>query len=132
MDAESLRARVMRYFECVNTEEWAEFTTLWAEDAETRPIGGRPRQGRDDIMGYFTKLFRPWLEHDDTPTRLVVSTEDATVLAEVMFTGRTHSDREIQFEAIDVFDFADDRKIRRWSSWYDLEYVRRFLADEAE
>jgi ketosteroid isomerase-like protein len=129
IDDGALREQVARYFEYLNGDRWDEMQTLWTEDAELRAVGARPRSGRDDVLGYFRKVFQPWPDHDDTPTRLVVSVPDRTVLAEVVFTGRTQSGREVRFDAIDVFDFAEDGRIRRWSNWYDVDYARRMIAD---
>jgi ketosteroid isomerase-like protein len=125
-DAATMRAVTMRYFECVNTENWPGMREIWCEDGEFRAVGARPRQDRDSVVAFFGKLFSPWKYHDDHPTRLVVSENDATVLAEVTFTGRTDNGREVTFDAVDVFDFAGGR-IRKITNWYDIDYARRAL-----
>lgn len=127
MTAESaMRAVVLDYFQCLDTEDWASMRALWTPDGQLRAVGARPRDGVDAVVGYFSKLFAPWPEHQDRPTRLIVSEADRVVTAEVVFTGRTQAGREVRFDAVDVFDLADGR-IQRLSNWYDVDYARRTL-----
>jgi ketosteroid isomerase-like protein len=120
----SPRAVVERYFECLNTESWGEFGEIWHGDAELRAVGARPRHGRQEILEFFGRLFDPWPQHLDEPTRIVVAGEVVTV--EIEFRGRSRSGREATFAAVDVFDIEAGR-IRRLSNWYDLDFVRREL-----
>lgn len=126
-----MRRVVGRYFECLDAEDWDAMAGLWTQDAQLRAVGARPRTDRDGVIEYFSKLFASWPRHQDRPTRVVVSVADATVLAEVTFTGTTADGREVVFEAIDVFDFHDGR-IRRMSNWYDIDFARRSLAPLAK
>jgi ketosteroid isomerase-like protein len=123
----TMREVVLRYFRCLDTEDWAGMTEIWCEDGVLRAVGARPRDDRDAVIGYFSKLFGPWVKHEDKPTRLVISEPDQTVLAEVTFTGTTGDGREVVFEAIDVFDFRDGR-IAKLSNWYDIDFARKSLA----
>jgi uncharacterized protein (TIGR02246 family) len=115
---------VRAYFDALNAEDWPRLSELWAEDAELRAVGARPRRGREQIMSYFRPLFEPWARHRDTPTR-VIADGDAVVV-EVEFTGMTRDGRELSFDAVDVFDLADGA-IARLSTWYDLAWVRKQL-----
>jgi ketosteroid isomerase-like protein len=126
-DEQTMRAVVMRYFECLDTENWDGMRELWHEDGRLRAVGARPRDDREGVIGYFSKLFAPWPEHVDHPNRLVISERDGTVLAEVTFTGRTAGGDEVSFDAIDVFDIADGR-IAKLSNWYDIDYARKAIA----
>jgi ketosteroid isomerase-like protein len=126
-DEAAMRATVMRYFECLNSDNWEGMSEIWHEDGALRAVGAKPRDDRDAVIGYFSKLFAPWPEHDDTATRLVISERDGTVLAEVVFTGTTADGRNVVFDAIDVFDLADGR-IKKLSTWYDIDYARKSLA----
>lgn len=99
---------------------------LWREDAELRAVGTRPRHDRDGVIAFFSKLFLPWPDHEDKPTRLVISERDQTVLAEVTFSGTTGDGREVAFDAVDVFDFRGER-IAKLTNWYDVDYARRAL-----
>lgn len=123
----AMRAVALRYFECLNTEDWDGMRAIWREDGLLRAVGARPRDDRDGVIGYFSKLFDPWPAHEDRPTRLVISERDGTVLAEVTFTGTTPDGREVRFEAIDVFDVVDGA-IAKLTNWYDIDYARRSLS----
>lgn len=113
---------VVAYFGALNAEDFARLKQLWAPDAELRAVGSRPRTGRDDIMAYFRPIFEPWPVHSDTPTRFIVAGN--TVVAEVSFTGRSASGKDVTFDAIDVFDLVGS-SIRKLTTWYDLSWVRR-------
>jgi ketosteroid isomerase-like protein len=123
----ALREVVLRYFQCLDTEDWAGMTEIWCEDGKLRAVGARPRDDRDGVIGFFSKLFTPWVKHRDTPTRLVISERDQTVLAEVTFTGTTQDGREVTFDAVDVFDVRDGR-IAKLTNWYDIDLARKSLA----
>src|SRR5438445_3677990 len=97
------REVVRRYFRCLDEEDWKTMGTLWHEDSELMATGARPRRGREEVLGYFSKLFGPWPAHADTPTRMIES--GSTIVAEVTFTGRTADRREVSFDAVDIFDF---------------------------
>jgi ketosteroid isomerase-like protein len=125
-DAATMRDVVLRYFQCLDTEDWTQMRELWCDDGRLRAVGARPRDGADAVIGYFSKLFDPWPSHEDKPVRLVVSEPDQTVLAEVVFTGTTPGGRDVRFDAVDVFDFADGC-IAKLSNWYDIDFARRSL-----
>src|ERR1700734_3780333 len=78
---------VLAYFVCLDTEDWERMRTLWHPDAELRAVAARPRNGLDEVIGYFSKLFVPWPHHTDRPTR-VLNCGD-TFVVEVTFTGTT-------------------------------------------
>jgi ketosteroid isomerase-like protein len=114
-------AAIRTYFEALNAEEWPRLAAAWADDAELRAVGARPRRGRDDIMTYYHGLFGPWPTHHDRPTRVIVAGD--VVVTEVEFTGTTATGQEIRFDAVDVFDLRDG-VIARMTLWYDLAWVR--------
>jgi ketosteroid isomerase-like protein len=76
-------------------------------------------------MAYYAHLFDPWTTHEDALQRAHPSA--TTVAAEVTFRGTTSAGREVEFDAVDVFDLHNGR-IVSLSSWYDLVDVRRQLA----
>ena len=127
-DAETMRAVCMRYFNCLDTENWDGMRECWTEDGTLKATGGRPRSNREEVIEYFAKIFVPWQVHEDRPIRLVISEPDQTVMAEVQFSGTTADGREVVFDAIDVFDFSPDGRIRKLSNWYDIDYARRMVA----
>jgi ketosteroid isomerase-like protein len=119
---------VRRYFYCLDHEDWVQMRELWHEDGTLRAVGARPRDGIEDVMGLFPKLFVPWLRHRDEPTRIIDAGDTITV--EVTFTGTTADGREVTFDAVDLFDLHDGR-IERMSNWYDTSYARKMLAAPA-
>ncbi len=125
---DGLQPPVSAYFSSLNSERWNDFVNIWHPEADFIAVGARPRHGTDDILDYFRGVFRPWPRHDDQPTRVLPSGSSVTV--EVHFTGTTHDGREIEFDAVDVFD-VEGGLIRRLSNWYDVALVRRLLAGEA-
>ena len=124
--AATMRQVVLRYFTCLDTEDWDGMTEIWAPNGVLRAVGARPRDDREGVIGFFSKLFDPWPVHRDRPERLIVSEEDQTVVAEVVFTGTTPDGRDVRFEAIDLFDF-EEGLIRRLTNWYDIDYARKAL-----
>lgn len=118
---------VTAYIACLNEEDWEAFADLWHDDAEFRAVGARPRCGRSEITAFFRRLFDPWAVHLDTQRRVISSGDVVTV--EVDFVGTTPDGRQIEFDAVDVFDIENGR-ISRLSNWYDLAYVRMLLANE--
>jgi ketosteroid isomerase-like protein len=125
-DEQTMRTLVLRYFECLDTENWSGMREIWHEDGSLRAVGARPRDDREGVIQYFSKLFGPWPEHVDKPVRLVISERDQTVLAEVVFTGLTAKGDRVSFDAIDVFDIVDG-KIKKLSNWYDIDYARKSI-----
>jgi ketosteroid isomerase-like protein len=116
---------VRDYFRCLDEEDWEGMRKLWTDDAELRAVGGRPRSGREEVLGFFEKLFDPWAQHEDRPVRIVVAGD--VVTADVLFLGTTTDGREVSFEAVDVFDLRDGR-IAKMSNWYDIALARKALA----
>jgi ketosteroid isomerase-like protein len=87
-------------------------------------VGARPRKGPDEIVALFQRLFVPWAEHDDQPTRFI--TQGNTTAVEVLFRGKTQDGREVEFTAVDVID-AEDGRIKQLTNWYDIALVRSLL-----
>ena len=128
MDNEAtLRTTVTAYFEVLNAENWDGMRSLWHRDGELSAVGARPRAGAAAVMTYFQKIFDPWPEHRDEPTRLLVCERDRAVVAELRFMGRTRDGRSVTFDAVDVFDI-EGGQIRRMTSWYDIAAARRATA----
>jgi uncharacterized protein (TIGR02246 family) len=115
------------YFDGLNAEDYAGVAALFAEDGQLAAVGSRPRRGRDEIRSYFEAALRPYPVHRDTPTRILLSGDAATV--EITFTGETATGAPLTFDAVDVFDFDADGRIVRLTSWYDSYAVRKQLAD---
>jgi ketosteroid isomerase-like protein len=119
---------IARYFHCMDREDWDGMREIWHEDAVMRATGARTREGREQIIDLLSKLFVPWAQHTDAPTRTIPAGDTVTV--EITFTGTTHDGRRATFDAVDVFDLRDGR-IAKLSNWYDIAYVRKLLAEPA-
>ena len=119
---------VNRYFATMNAEQWEEFAAVWTDDAVVVPVGTRPRHGPDEIVTFYSGLFKAWSTHWDQPTRFLTG-EDGSIAVTVTFTGRGHGGREISFDAVDVFDFRDGR-ISALQNYYDLLLVRSLLVED--
>jgi ketosteroid isomerase-like protein len=119
-----IEALARRYFDAINTENWDALRPLWRTDATFTAVGARTRNGPDEIVALFQKLFVPWAEHDDQPTRFI--TQGNTTAVEVLFIGKTHDGRPVEFSAFDVID-VEDGQIRALTNWYDIAHVRRIL-----
>jgi ketosteroid isomerase-like protein len=131
IDAATMEAVVHRYFEFLDAEDWEAMRELWHEDAQLRAVGARDRNDREDVLGYFSKLFDPWPEHIDRPVRVVVSEAARIVVVEVEFAGVTPHGRRVVFDAVDVFDFAPDGRISKLSNWYDIDVARKSIQPPA-
>jgi uncharacterized protein (TIGR02246 family) len=118
---------VQSYFTAINVEDWDAFAPLWADDATYVTTGARQREGGATIVAYFQTLFRAWSVHHDSPEKVVITGDSATV--DVHFTGTTLDGRPISFDAVDEFTFRDGR-FTSGSTSYDLEHVRTMLAGE--
>jgi ketosteroid isomerase-like protein len=128
LDEKALRAVASRYFQCLDSEDWEGMREIWHEDGRLEAIGARPRENRDGVIQYFSKLFGPWPKHEDKPVRVVVSVPDRVVTAEVKFTGTTEHGKEVVFAGLDVFDIGKDGRILRLSNWYDIDLARKSIA----
>ena len=122
----SNRNVIEQYFACANAERWDDLRALFCTDARLIAVGARERVGLDDVMTYFTRIFRQWPQHHDQPVSIIEDGEDVAV--EIEFVGRGHDGRVINFDAVDVFHMRDGR-IARMSSWYDSAFVGRFIED---
>jgi ketosteroid isomerase-like protein len=123
---ETRQARALRaYFDGINGEDYAAVAALFADDGVLIAPGTEPRRGPQEIASYFAAALRPYPEHRDDPTRIIEAGAAATV--EIHFTGRLASGFRLEFDAVDVFDFDDDARITRLSSWYDSHAVRAAL-----
>jgi ketosteroid isomerase-like protein len=115
------------YFDGMNSERYDDVAALFTDDAELQAPGSALRHGRSEVEDYYRAALRPYPEHRDEPTRVLVADRTATV--EIHFTGALASGARLEFDAVDVFDFDDDGRISRLSSWYDSHDVRSRLKE---
>jgi uncharacterized protein (TIGR02246 family) len=121
---------VKSYFDALNTEDWPTFAGLWAPDGEFTTVGARPRRGGAEIGEFLRGLFTHWATHDDQVVRILAAPDGSHASVEVRFVGTTPDGGDVTFEAVDLFDFADDG-IARVRSFYDLGQARKLIAGGA-
>jgi ketosteroid isomerase-like protein len=117
-------AAIRRYFDGLNNEDWEDFAGIWTEDAELLGVGARPRKGREDVITYYSTVLEPYPVHRDDPYAIHVCGDVVTV--EIAFAGETREGVPVEFEAVDVFTLRDGR-IRRLTTWYDVDRVRKLI-----
>ena len=125
-DRAAMQATLDAYFDGLNAERYDEVVALFADGAELIAPGTPARSGAE-LGEYFRSALRPYPEHRDEPTRVILA--DSTATVEITFTGALASGERMEFDAVDVFDFDDAGKIVRLSSWYDSHAVRRRLRE---
>jgi ketosteroid isomerase-like protein len=131
MTGPDVERTLQAYFAGVNEERFADVAALFTEDGELHAPGLlEPRRGHADIADYYGAALRPYPEHRDEPTRTIVAGATATV--EIHFSGALAGGARLEFDAVDVFDLADDGRIVRLSSWYDSHAVRQWLRAQRE
>lgn len=115
---------VPAYFAAINGEAWDDLDDIFTDDVVVSPAGMDDVHGRQAAKAHYGRLLAGFTEHVDDATRFLVSGDSVTV--EIDFRGRTDTGRDIEFQAVDLFDLVDDR-IARVSIWYDTHGVRRQL-----
>jgi ketosteroid isomerase-like protein len=123
----NIQAALQAYFDGINSERYGDVGALFAPEGELKAPGSGWLRGPDEVQTYFAAALGPYPEHRDTPTRILVSGSTATV--EIHFKGALAGGPEIEFDAVDVFDFDDDGLITRLTSWYDSHEVRSRLRE---
>jgi ketosteroid isomerase-like protein len=119
---------ILDYFDCVNREDWDGLAELWTADAELRVVAARPRSGKADVLGYYSRALAPYPRHHDEVRR--VSVDGDVVIIEISFTGETADGIQVSFDAVDIFDLRQG-KLWKMSSWFDVDHVRRQTAKES-
>jgi uncharacterized protein (TIGR02246 family) len=119
------QATVRAYFEGINSERYDSVAALFTDDGVMIAPGVEPRRGHDEIAQYYRDALRPYPEHLDDPTRVIVA--GSTITVEIRFSGALESGHRIEFDAVDIFDLDERGRITQLSSWYDSHAVRRQL-----
>lgn len=120
-----MEATVRAYFDGVNDERYADVAALFAPAGTLTAPGAGTLGGEAQIAAYFAAALKPYPEHRDEPTRSIYAESTATV--EIHYTGKLATGEGLEFDAVDVFDFDDDGRIVRLTSWYDSHAVRTQL-----
>jgi hypothetical protein len=122
-----IQGALSAYFDGINSERYGDVGALFAPEGELKAPGSPWLRGPKEVETYFTAALEPYPEHLDAPTRILVSGSTATV--EIHFKGALAGGPEIEFDAVDVFDFDDDGLVTRLTSWYDSHDVRSRLRE---
>jgi ketosteroid isomerase-like protein len=120
-----IQAALSAYFDGINSERYSDVGELFAPEGELKAPGSDWLRGPKEVETY--AALGPYPEHLDTPTRILISGTTATV--EIHYRGALAGGAEIEFDAVDVFDFDDDGLILRLTSWYDSHDVRSRLRE---
>tara|TARA_B100000686_G_scaffold213113_1_gene220078 strand:- start:39 stop:419 length:381 start_codon:yes stop_codon:yes gene_type:complete len=116
------RVLIDRYFSALNDEDYAVLEDVFHSSAVLRPPGTRVRNGRDEILRFFRKVFEKFPEHADNPSRVLA--DGNCVVVEIDFAGVTSSQKPVSFRAVDIFDI-EDSQIINLSQWFDTSDVAR-------
>lgn len=122
-----IHAALSAYFAGINSERYGDVGALFAPHGELKAPGSRLLRGPKEVETYFSAALGPYPEHLDEPTRILVCGRTATV--EIHFRGALGGGAAIEFDAVDVFDFDDEGRISRLTSWYDSHDVRTRLRE---
>lgn len=121
---EDVPAPIPAYFDAINSEDWDRLGAVLADDVVVWPPGMDEVHGRAAALAHYQRLLAGFATHVDDPTRYLVAGDAVTV--EIDYHGRTVDDREVVFQAVDVFDVVDDR-IASVRIWFDTHGLRRQL-----
>ncbi|MBH99043.1 MAG: hypothetical protein CL467_00375 [Acidimicrobiaceae bacterium] len=116
------RELVDRYFSALNDEDYVVLEEVFHPSAVLRPPGTRIRDGRDEILRFFRKVFEKFPQHADDPSRVL--TDGNCLVVEIDFSGVTSSQKPVSFRAVDIFDI-EDSQIINLSQWFDTSDVAR-------
>jgi ketosteroid isomerase-like protein len=117
---------VMTYFRSVDAEDLNALESLFSPDAILLSAGAGQRSG-ERILSFYRNVFLKYPEHRDVPSRILEIGD--TVVAEILFTGRSATGVRVEFPAVDIFDLRDG-KILRLSQWIDTAALQRQLAQQ--
>jgi ketosteroid isomerase-like protein len=126
---EARQAALDGYFDGINEERFDDVGALFTPDAELRAPGFPVRRGPEEIAAYLAGVLAAYPVHRDQPTRILLAGDTATV--EIHYTGELADGTPLEFEAVDIFDFAPDGRIASLRTWYDSAALLGDLAKAA-
>lgn len=87
------------------------------------PIGGRTRQGHDEIGAFFDEALRHWsMGLTITPERIYVLEREAAMVWRI---DAARPDERIEFEGVDVFTFDEAARISTVRAYWEEGLRRR-------
>jgi SnoaL-like domain len=127
MPSSDIQSTLDAYFDGINSERYGDVAALFAPAGELQAPGAGVVRGRAAIENYFRAALSPYPQHRDEPTRILIADRDRAATVEIHYAGALASGFAIEFDAVDVFDFDDEGRITRLTSWYDSHEVRSTL-----
>lgn len=122
--ARTTRQTLDAYFAALNGEDWDAVRTLFARDAvlDGRAVGLGVREGIDDIVKFYKRVFEKFPTHADEPQTFIVDGDLAAV--SIAFEGTTADGHDCEFSAVDIFHM-DGGMILKLEQWYDTAEIAR-------
>ena len=128
MTREQVQRRVIAaYFDGINDGRHEDVAALFASAGELVAPGTDRRRGGAEITAYLAATASRYERHRHTPTREIHADGSATVESHVVATLRSAA--QVEFDAVNVFDFDAAGAIARTSLWYDSAVVNRQLGE---
>lgn len=119
------RRLVDDYFRAINTPDWNLLAAVFHPDIDFRPPGAPPRADRDATLRFYRRVFERFPVHEDQPTRIIDAGD--TIVVEIRFVGRSATGVDVDFDAVDIFDFRDGQ-ISRLTQWFDSAALERQMS----
>lgn len=122
MTEPDVKATTERYFDAIENADAEDFTTLFTDDVVFEdPVGGPRLEGHAGMARFHKGLRRAWSNLRMEATAIHARGERAAVAWRAQ--GASTSGKAIDFEGINVFELAEDGRIRRMQGFWDLEGV---------
>ena len=120
----TIKQVVTDYFDCINQEKFEKLIELFHVDAKLQCPVNFVGENLEEIRSFYLAVPENYPKHHDEPLNMMIDNERAVVLIE--FTGKSNSGVEVNFLAVDWFQFKDD-KIYQLDIFYDSLAVKKQL-----
>lgn len=123
--ASTNRKVIDSYFASLDAEDWDTLETLFASHAVLEGTGVGRREGIEDLVRFYKRVFVKFPTHHDAPRTFIEEGDRIAVVID--FEGATAEGRPCTFSAVDVFELSDG-VITRLDQWYDTAEIARQVA----
>ncbi len=120
----TIKRVVTDYFDCINLERFDKLFELFHLEAKLKCPVNFEAKGLEQIKSFYLAVPENYPTHRDEPIDMIIDNERAVVLIE--FTGKSKSGVEVNFLAVDWFQFKND-KIYQLNIFYDSLAVKKQL-----